>query len=132
MPTSHLPATTTPAFGDGNRTATAREETPMNDTDPRPDDTNADPAADRDSSPGSGPDSSPDLSHLYADSTLCPCGAKTVPGRLCRKCSARAIWSRRKDDVIRKQNRTRRRRHRPTNRTEPRTGTGPKGRRSDR
>lgn len=103
-----------------------REESPINDTDHRPDD------ATPDSSPDPGPDSSPeptDPSDLYDDLSLCPCGARTVPGSLCRKCTARATWSRRKDGATRRQRRTS---DRPRNRTEPDTGTGPKSRRRNR
>jgi hypothetical protein len=102
-------------------TRSQREESPINDTDPRPDDTTAD--------PDSSPDSSPVPADLYSDLTLCACGAQTVPGRLCRKCSSRATWSRRKDGATRERNRTA---DRPPNRSESRTGTGPKPRRRDR
>lgn len=154
MPASHRPTAPTgqptPALEDGTRTgltiglgsenlnmsirvlilwlaSNQREESPINDTDHRPDDTAPD------SSPDPGPDSSPvpaaDPSDLYDDLTLCPCGARTVPGSLCRKCSARATWSRRKDGATRHQRRTA---DRPRNRTEPDTGTGPKSRRRNR
>jgi hypothetical protein len=100
-----------------------REESPINDTDHRPDDTTPD------SSPDPAPDSSPVPSDIYDDPTLCPCGAQTVPGSLCRKCSARATWSRRKDGATRQQRRTA---DRPRNRTEPDSGTGPRSRRRNR
>ena len=158
MPASHRPTgpdrtptrPPTPALEDGTRTGlttdlvsenlnmsihvlilrlvdrTQREESPINDTDHRPDDTTPD------SSPDPGPDSIPDPadpSGLYDDLTVCPCGARTVPGSLCRKCTARATWSRRKDGATRRQRRTP---NRPRNRTEPDTGTGPRSRRRNR
>ena len=107
-----------------------REESPINDTDHRPDVTTPDSSPDPGPDPGRDhPDPAADLSDLYDDLTLCPCGARTVPGSLCRKCSARAAWSRRKDGAARRQRRTA---DRPRNRTEPDSGTGPKSRRRSR
>jgi hypothetical protein len=101
--------------------AIERREPPINDTEPRPDDSTTD--------PDSSPDSSPVPADFFADAGLCPCGAQAVPGLLCRKCRARATWSRRKDGAARHGDRTV---DRPANRTEPGTGTGPKSRRRNR